>query len=68
MLRQNGPLGAPSVTNCAILGVPGFDTNDLFSVHPSNPDLWKIYGRDDDQIMHSIGEKVRVVHSSRPYL
>ena len=43
-------------------GVGGFDTNDLFTPHPTNPDLWKIYGRADDQIMHSNGEKVR--HSS----
>ena len=27
--------------------------------HESKPGLWKIYGRSDDQIMLSTGEKVR---------
>ncbi|KAI0691830.1 hypothetical protein BC835DRAFT_1278821 [Cytidiella melzeri] len=52
-----GELSAPVVINCMVDGVGGFDTNDLFIRHPSNPELWKIYGRADDQIMHSIGEK-----------
>lgn len=45
--------------NTEIDGVGGFDTKDLFSPHPTKPGLWRVYGRADDQIMHSIGEKVR---------
>ena len=50
-----------AITNCTIDGVDAFNTNDLFSQHPTNPNLWKIHGRVDDQITHSIGEKVSFV-------
>ncbi|PBK68212.1 hypothetical protein ARMSODRAFT_976064 [Armillaria solidipes] len=33
------------------------DTKDLVQVHPLNRKLFKVYGRADDQIMHSTGEK-----------
>ncbi|KAJ7139272.1 hypothetical protein C8R44DRAFT_302385 [Mycena epipterygia] len=48
---------APAVLNTTVDGVPAFDTNDLLVQHPENHKLWKIYGRQDDQIMHSNGEK-----------
>ncbi|KAF8880544.1 hypothetical protein BD779DRAFT_1675887 [Infundibulicybe gibba] len=38
-----------------------YDTNDLIIRHPTNPKLWKIFGRSDDQIMHSTGEKTNPV-------
>ncbi|KAJ7457190.1 hypothetical protein B0H11DRAFT_2243454 [Mycena galericulata] len=50
-------------TNCLALpntevdGVPAFDTKDLVQRHPTNPALYRVYGRVDDQIMHSNGEK-----------
>ncbi|KAF8160214.1 acetyl-CoA synthetase-like protein [Mycena galopus ATCC 62051] len=47
----------PAVINTMVEGVPAFDTNDLLVPHPTNKKLWKIYGRQDDQIMHSNGEK-----------
>ena len=34
-----------------------YATSDLLVPHPTKPDLWKIYGRKDDQIMLSTGEK-----------
>lgn len=48
----------PSVFNTTINGVPAYATGDLLTPHPTKPNLWKIFGRVDDQIMHSTGEKV----------
>lgn len=36
-----------------------YATNDLMEEHPRDPRLFKIYGRADDQIILSTGEKVR---------
>ncbi|KAF8890513.1 hypothetical protein CPB84DRAFT_1849102 [Gymnopilus junonius] len=47
----------PSVTNTKINGVDAYATSDLFIQHPQKPGYWKVYGRSDDQIMHSSGEK-----------
>ncbi|KAJ7810002.1 hypothetical protein B0H14DRAFT_3480930 [Mycena olivaceomarginata] len=47
----------PAVFNTTVDGVSAFDTNDLLIQHPQNSKLWKVYGRQDDQIMHSNGEK-----------
>ncbi|KAJ7803408.1 hypothetical protein B0H14DRAFT_2463681 [Mycena olivaceomarginata] len=47
----------PAVLDTIIDGVPAFNTKDLILRHPTNPNLWKIFGRQDDQIMHSNGEK-----------
>ena len=38
-------------------------TSDLMEEHPTKPGYWKIYGRSDDQIMHSTGEKVNIFWS-----
>ncbi|KAF9556700.1 acetyl-CoA synthetase-like protein [Agrocybe pediades] len=38
-------------------GVDAFSTFDLFVPHPERPGYWRVYGRTDDQIMHSTGEK-----------
>ncbi|KAJ7128068.1 hypothetical protein C8R46DRAFT_1017532 [Mycena filopes] len=46
-----------AVSNIEIDGVPAFDTNDIVQQHPTNPNLYRVYGRIDDQIMHSNGEK-----------
>ncbi|KAJ7153225.1 hypothetical protein C8R46DRAFT_1357140 [Mycena filopes] len=48
---------APAVLNTTVDGTPAFDTNDLLVRHQTNHKLWKVYGRQDDQIMHSSGEK-----------
>ncbi|KAI0795720.1 acetyl-CoA synthetase-like protein [Abortiporus biennis] len=47
----------PQVLNTKINGRDAFATNDLFTPHPTKSHLWKIYGRADDQIMLSTGEK-----------
>ncbi|KAJ3528018.1 hypothetical protein NM688_g8049 [Phlebia brevispora] len=47
----------PLVVNATINGKDAFSTKDLFIPHESEHGLWKIYGRADDQIMLSTGEK-----------
>ncbi len=44
--------------NHSVSGVGAYDTSDVLSPHPTKPGYWKVYGRADDQIMHSNGEKV----------
>jgi long-subunit acyl-CoA synthetase (AMP-forming) len=51
----------PSSKNIKFGEVEGFDTNDLLIRHPEKPELWKVHGRADDQIMHSTGEKTNPV-------
>ncbi|KAJ7039843.1 hypothetical protein C8F04DRAFT_280833 [Mycena alexandri] len=46
-----------AVSNVEIDGVPAFDTKDIVQQHPTNPKLYRVYARVDDQIMHSNGEK-----------
>lgn len=46
-----------SVINCEVDGVPAYNTHDLLAPHPTKPGYWKVFGRSDDQIMHSTGEK-----------
>ena len=48
----------PSVITTTIDGVPAFETKDLMQRHPEDPSLWCVYGRADDQLMLSTGEKV----------
>ncbi|KAK0184796.1 NRPS-like enzyme [Armillaria mellea] len=48
---------SPAVFNTEIDGVRALDTRDLVQLHPSNRKLFKVYGRADDQITHSTGEK-----------
>ncbi|KAF9018354.1 acetyl-CoA synthetase-like protein [Hymenopellis radicata] len=46
-----------SVVNAKIDGSPAYASSDLFRPHPTKPGFWKVFGRNDDQIMHSTGEK-----------
>ncbi|KAK0470423.1 NRPS-like enzyme [Desarmillaria tabescens] len=59
-MREN-ELNCPSVLDTEIDGVKAFDTKDLVQLHPLNRTLFKVYGRADDQIMHSTGEKTNPV-------
>ncbi|KAK0472519.1 NRPS-like enzyme [Armillaria novae-zelandiae] len=52
---KDGPLHSPAVLDSEIDGVKAFDTKDLVQLHPSNRNLFKVYGRADEQIMHSTG-------------
>ncbi|KAJ7202281.1 hypothetical protein GGX14DRAFT_654096 [Mycena pura] len=51
----------PAILNAVIDGVPALDTKDLVQRHPEDHRFWKIYGRHDDQIIHSNGEKTNPV-------
>ncbi|KAJ7367487.1 hypothetical protein DFH08DRAFT_677095 [Mycena albidolilacea] len=51
------PFCTPSVLNTNIRGISGYATSDLLEPHPTKPGYWKIFGRKDDQIIHSTGEK-----------
>ncbi|SJL14871.1 uncharacterized protein ARMOST_18346 [Armillaria ostoyae] len=48
---------SPAVLDTEIDGIRALDTKDLVQLHPLNRKLFKVYGRADDQIMHSTGEK-----------
>ncbi|KAK0219168.1 NRPS-like enzyme [Armillaria fumosa] len=54
---KESPSHSPAIFNTEIDGVKALDTKDLVQLHPSNRKLFKVYGRADDQIMHSTGEK-----------
>ncbi|KAK0472521.1 NRPS-like enzyme [Armillaria novae-zelandiae] len=54
---KESPSHSPAVFNMEIDGVRALDTKDLVQLHPLNRKLFKVYGRADDQIMHSTGEK-----------
>ncbi|KZT01334.1 acetyl-CoA synthetase-like protein [Laetiporus sulphureus 93-53] len=47
----------PSVLNTVVSGVKAYATSDLLAPHPTKAGFWRVYGRTDDQIMHSTGEK-----------
>ncbi|CAE6439222.1 unnamed protein product, partial [Rhizoctonia solani] len=47
----------PFVLNSEIDGKPAYKTKDLVVRHPLKPELWKIFGRLDDQIVLMNGEK-----------
>ncbi|KAI5119730.1 hypothetical protein M0805_008660 [Coniferiporia weirii] len=49
--------GIPSVFNTEVDGKGAYATSDLLTPHPTRPGYWKVYGRVDDQLMHSTGEK-----------
>ncbi|KAL4257534.1 Adenylate-forming Reductase [Pleurotus pulmonarius] len=55
------PTHSLAVCNTTAGNGKGYDSNDLVIRHPLNPKLMKIYGRADDQIMHSTGEKTNPV-------
>ncbi|KAJ7635327.1 hypothetical protein FB45DRAFT_1057185 [Roridomyces roridus] len=52
---------SPCVVNTQIRGINAYSTSDLFTAHPTKPGCWRIFGRADDQIMHSTGEKTNPV-------
>ena len=58
---QDTPRGKICMTNTELYGEKAYATNDLLIRHPTNPKLWKVHGRSDDQIVHSTGEKVGIL-------
>ncbi|KAJ7153563.1 hypothetical protein C8R43DRAFT_885444 [Mycena crocata] len=57
LVIKKSNIHTPAMFNTTVDGVAALNTNDLFLRHPTNPNLWKVFGRLDDQIMHSTGEK-----------
>ncbi|KAI0353748.1 acetyl-CoA synthetase-like protein [Trametes cingulata] len=55
------PSWSPYVFNTEVDGRRAYATSDLFEEHPTNSDLYRMYGRADDQIMLSTGEKTNPV-------
>ncbi|KAI5119729.1 hypothetical protein M0805_008659 [Coniferiporia weirii] len=49
--------GTPSVFNTEVDGKGAYATSDLLTPHPMRSGYWKVYGRTDDLLMHSTGEK-----------
>ena len=47
----------PNVYNSIFDGKPAYFTSDLLQQHPTKPHLFRVYGRADDQLMLSTGEK-----------
>ncbi|KAJ7485841.1 hypothetical protein FB451DRAFT_1554646 [Mycena latifolia] len=57
LIIKQCPTNCVALPNTEVDGVPAFDTKDIVQRHPTNPTLYRVYGRIDDQIMHSNGEK-----------
>ncbi|ETW76160.1 tridomain enzyme adenylation-thiolation-dehydrogenase [Heterobasidion irregulare TC 32-1] len=56
------PHSKPNVINSSTGdGRGAYRTNDLLQRHPQNPLLWKVFGRADEQLMLSNGEKTNPV-------
>ncbi|KAJ7242075.1 hypothetical protein C8J57DRAFT_1368382 [Mycena rebaudengoi] len=55
LVAKKCPTHTPAVLDTVV------DAMIYFSCHPTNPNLWKVFGRLDDQIMHSTGEKTNPV-------
>ncbi|KAI0651021.1 acetyl-CoA synthetase-like protein [Trametes meyenii] len=61
LIVVDSPTWSPNAFNTEINGRPACTTSDLFEEHPKNSDLFRVYGRADDQIMLSTGEKTNPV-------
>ncbi|KAF8989919.1 hypothetical protein BDQ17DRAFT_1393209 [Cyathus striatus] len=52
---------SPHIFNTVYEGMQAFDSSDLVQRHSTNPYLWRVYGRRDEQIIQSTGEKTNPV-------
>lgn len=48
-----------AICNAQVEGRDAYSTSDLLEPHPTKEGFWRVFGRVDDQIMHSTGEKVK---------
>ncbi|RDX49617.1 acetyl-CoA synthetase-like protein [Lentinus brumalis] len=53
----DSPTFTPNVFNSVIEGRPAYSTSDLIERHPTKHNLFRVFGRADDQLMLSTGEK-----------
>ncbi|TFY70598.1 hypothetical protein EVG20_g2397, partial [Dentipellis fragilis] len=56
-LESNPDLHSLNASTGVVNGHRAYETKDLVQRHPTIPHLWRVYGRTDDQIMLSTGEK-----------
>lgn len=61
LVLQSPPDCPLCVVNTIVDGMEGLATSDLVIAHPTRPGMWKLFGRRDDQIVLSNGEKVRAL-------
>ncbi|KAF9465935.1 hypothetical protein BDZ94DRAFT_1296127 [Collybia nuda] len=61
LLIVDCPTLTPNIINTRYNSMDAYDTNDLLVQHPTIPQLWRVYGRCDDQLAHSTGEKTNPV-------
>jgi hypothetical protein len=50
-----------NVVNTSVDGKAAYATGDLIEAHPTRPGLYRVFGRADDQLMLSTGEKTNPV-------
>ena len=63
VMHRNPALEKVRALSCNFPEVETWHTKDLFRKHPSKPNLWRFYGRVDDIIVLSNGEKFNPVPS-----
>ncbi|KAI0687627.1 acetyl-CoA synthetase-like protein, partial [Cerioporus squamosus] len=54
---NDSPTFTPNVFNMSIEGRPAYATSDLLQQHPTKKHLFRVFGRADDQLILSTGEK-----------
>jgi hypothetical protein len=64
LVTVKGASHKPLLFNSKWNGDDAYVTGDLLAPHPTKEGFWKIFGRADDQIMLSNGEKVRLLSLS----
>lgn len=58
------PTHTPCFINTTVDGMPAYEISDLLERHPSNPELWRVFGRADDLIV--LSNALKVVDVSTP--
>ena len=65
---QSPPEMPLAAVNTKLDGQDAYATSDLVEPHPTKPNYWRIFGRADEQIILSNGEKVSLATQYRCYL
>ncbi|KAJ8082616.1 putative NRPS-like protein biosynthetic cluster [Marasmius tenuissimus] len=61
LIMMQSPTCTLDVINVEYDGERGYNTNDLITRHPTIPDLWRVCGRADEQIILSTGTKTNTL-------
>ncbi|KAI0314196.1 acetyl-CoA synthetase-like protein [Amylostereum chailletii] len=65
LIILDSPTLTPHVTNTVIDGTPAYASSDLLQEHPTQPNFWRAFGRADDQLALSTGEKSIFIQDTR---